>query len=530
MSGNLIKKLLCLRQPPTPTRLIHCAALLGRTPSTVKRWEQRCKELGITYEKACGMSDEEVHKSVCFTKGPKPERFYPPDFSSLSEAMEAGWTKSEVFERYTRQAEESGTSLPALKKSAFFARLGQYLQARCATTERTMVQQWRCGEYMQIDYAGDVIELKDGPDGKQYRARIFVATLCFSHLTFWYATSAMTTDCWIEAILKAFEYFGGLPKYILLDNDTALVNRAEVGNKSYNAKFLALCKYHLIEPAAVRPASPRDKGQVEGAVRHVTEKFIKKIFAKSLASLKDVNILLQAELEKYNNHKMVQYGISRRQWFEAQERSTLRGLPKARFTLGGIYHERKVRENGCVCFESHSYLMPKAYYGCKIIVNENSDNQLHFLDALNHEEICIYPHFSAGKPDPTEGFTHAKAELQAPGELTSQARLDKAFEKVKRIGPQTEIFISNYRRHHSHQERGQLADSINWLAKKLSGYESSLIEQACEHVVAMNVYDKDRLISSLEALRVQTQTTQRASSNKGACLRSEEELINLTIQ
>lgn len=128
MSGNLIKKLLCLRQPPTPTRLIHCAASLGRTPSTVKRWEQRCKELGITYEKACGMSDEEVHKSVCFTKGPKPERFYPPDFSSLSEAMEAGWTKSEVFERYTRQAEESGTSLPALKKLAFFARLGQYPQ------------------------------------------------------------------------------------------------------------------------------------------------------------------------------------------------------------------------------------------------------------------------------------------------------------------------------------------------------------------------------------------------------------------
>lgn len=531
MSGEKVKKFLCLQQSPIPVSVRDCAKALQVSKSTVQRWGKRCTELNLSFEQACEMTDDELHDLVCCAKGPKFERFYQPNFSCFAEAIDAGATKLEVFERYTREAQGSGTSLPVLKKSAFYRRLNKYIKANTPNSERIMVQEWRSGEYMQIDYAGDVIELRNGPDGKQYKARVFVCTLCFSRLTFWCATAAMTTECWLEGILKAFKYFGGLPKYILLDNDTALVNHAEVGNKVYNDKFLELCRYHGVEPAAVRPAAPRDKGMVEGAVRHVTEQFIKRVFPKSFTSLFDLNAILAQELERYNDRIMTQYGISRRQWFEEQERTQLRKLPKIEFSLHGMRSERRVKANGCVSFQNHSYLLPKASIGTKVIICEGPDGMLHFLESVHEEEICSYRHFSQARPDRVEGFMHAHPEFREPGEESASERLNKAVERVKMIGPKTEIFISKFCKRNSHMERGQLADSVNWIARRFSKYDASVVERACEHVVAMNIYGKKELAAYLEALSKETKPEAKtsASSNEAACLRTPEELVSTTI-
>lgn len=46
-------------------------------------------------------------------------------------------------------------------------------------------------------------------------------------MVYWYATPDMTTESWIEGLQNAFDFFKGVPSYIILDNDTALVNHAE---------------------------------------------------------------------------------------------------------------------------------------------------------------------------------------------------------------------------------------------------------------------------------------------------------------
>lgn len=131
-------------------------------------------------------------------------------------------------------------------------------------------------------------------------------------MVYWYATPDMTTESWIEGLQNAFDFFKGVPSYIILDNDTALVNHAEKGNQLYSKGLLDLAQFYEVALSPARVGHPQDKGLVEEAVKDVTDKFIKKISPGSLSSVNDVNFLLEKELEDFNCAKMARYGISRR--------------------------------------------------------------------------------------------------------------------------------------------------------------------------------------------------------------------------
>ena len=67
---------------------------------------------------------------------------------------------------------------------------------------------------MQVDWNGKTAEVIDITTGEKLSAYIFVAVLPFSGYAYVEASFSMNQECWIEAHVNAFKYFGGVPRIL----------------------------------------------------------------------------------------------------------------------------------------------------------------------------------------------------------------------------------------------------------------------------------------------------------------------------
>jgi transposase len=67
----------------------------------------------------------------------------------------------------------------------------------------------------------------------------------------------------LDGHVRAAEYLGGLPRWLVYDNLTAAVKRLVGVHRELTDRFLALSSYYLFEPCFTRPGEGHDKGSVE---------------------------------------------------------------------------------------------------------------------------------------------------------------------------------------------------------------------------------------------------------------------------
>lgn len=523
---KLQERKISLRQIANRLRLHH---------STVCRWLHRAKELGLDYQSVSTIQDRQLRALFCKVKGPKEEAFFPVDVEAICEAIDQG--KAKIVDSYMQYQEQAKTSdLPPLKRSGFYYRVNQYRREHYGNKGRVMAQEWEPGQYLLIDYAGDKIILNSNGNNTVRNCRIFVAVLPFSRLVYWYATPDMTTESWIEGLQNAFNFFKGVPSYIILDNDTALVKHAESGNQCYSKGLTDFAQFYGLALSPARVGHPQDKGLVEEAVKDVTDRFIKRISPGSLSSVNDVNFLLEKELEDFNCAKMARYGISRRNWFRL-EQPKLRSLPKNKFFHGAELLKRKVKTNGCIQFNTHEYMVPPDYFGHSVGVYVKDGMLLRIVDLLSNHLISEYKYHRPSEPDEIEGFLHVKSEYRLPGELTPAGRLAKSCEEFRQLSNSADVFLSQYLKINSHSEKGELANRLRYMVRKLTTFRPETLELAFTHAIEAGIYEKSAFLNCVKAFATgmpMKKEKKKKSSGNSECLRSVEEFFsflgNNTIQ
>jgi transposase len=78
-------------------------------------------------------------------------------------------------------------------------------------------QEYRAGEKLFVDYAGQTIPIPDSQTGGAREAYLFVATLGASNYTFAEATLSQDLPSWIQPHVHAFEFFHGLTEILVPD-------------------------------------------------------------------------------------------------------------------------------------------------------------------------------------------------------------------------------------------------------------------------------------------------------------------------
>ncbi len=219
------------------------------------------------------------------------------------------------------------------------------------------------GEEMQVDY-GEGAPTRVPGSQRYRRPRLFVATLRYSRRSFRCVVWNSGQQVWAELHERAWRYFGGSCRYVVLDNLKEGVIKPDLYEPELNAVYAAtLTHYEVVaDPARVR--DPNRKGTVENAIGHTQATALK---GKRFETLQEQNDYLEHWETKWAASRI--HGAERRQvqaMFE-EERAHLQPLP----VLPMQYfrdEQRTVCDDGCVRVAHSSYAARPAAIGAKVLV------------------------------------------------------------------------------------------------------------------------------------------------------------------
>jgi hypothetical protein len=107
------------------------------------------------------------------------------------------------------------------------------------------------------------------------KLHFFAFDLPHSDACFVAAYPAETTEAFCDGHVRAFAFFGGVPKSILYDNTRIAVGRILGDGKRQRTRvFAELQSHYLFEDRFGRPGKGNDKGKVEGLVGYARRNFL----------------------------------------------------------------------------------------------------------------------------------------------------------------------------------------------------------------------------------------------------------------
>jgi transposase len=189
---------------------------------------------------------------------------------------------------------------------------------------------YRPAQVLQLDWA----EMPTRPRvaGRERRVYALVAALPYSGAQTAHFSFDLTLESFLEGHVRAFEFFGGMVRECVYDNLRSVVARREREQVVWNQRFLHLRGHYAFHSSACTPETPREKGSVEAAVRHLKSGFWPARRFRDLRELNDQYVDWRDGICNTRIHASGRFPVAERL---AEERSALRPLPPARFDWSG---------------------------------------------------------------------------------------------------------------------------------------------------------------------------------------------------
>ena len=226
----------------------------------------------------------------------------------------------------------------------------------------TMHIEHKAGEEVQVDWAGKTMTYVEPSTGEIKNAYIFVAVLPASAYPFAYAYGDMRTPNWIDAHVRAFEYFGGVPKITIPDNTKTAVNKPDLFDPVLNRSYIEMAKHYRTTLLPARGYKPKDKAADENMVGNVTRRVIAVLRNTQFFSLYEINQAIKEELIKLINRPFQKMEGNRLTTFEKIDKPFLQPLPAMKYECSE-WKEAKIQFNYHVEYEGFFYSVHYAYVG-----------------------------------------------------------------------------------------------------------------------------------------------------------------------
>jgi len=207
----------------------------------------------------------------------------------------------------------------------------------------------------QVDFGEAEITL----DGRPTKVALFVMTLPYSDALFVRAFPRECTEAFLEGHVRAFEFFGGVPRRISYDNLKIAVTKVTGGRgRAVTREFQRLKSHHLFEAHFCRVRRPNEKGHVETLVGFARRNFLVPVPAVS-GGLEPLNAQLEQACRE---------DLTRRLWGKpavkadllAEERRALLPAPAEAFVAARV-EPRGVDSLSLVSFDANQYSVPTEF-------------------------------------------------------------------------------------------------------------------------------------------------------------------------
>ena len=330
---------------------------LGIHRTTVKRYRKWAEEEGLLVGELPAMTDLQVLATETLTSPPPPQSLstVEPYRAIVVKLRRENVEIAAIHERL----QERGYSGGYASVWRFVRRLEPQMP------EATVRVETKPGEEVQVDfgYAGRMI---DPQSGKLRKSWAFVMTLSWSRHQYVEFVFDQKVATWLQCHRHAFEYFGGVPRRVVIDNLKAGIIRACWEEPQVQQAYGECAEHYGFLIAPNRPQTPQHKGKVEqGGVHYVKRNFLG---GREPTTITQANADVLRWCETTAGQRL--HGTTREQplvRFLEVEQAKLHPLPDTPYDLA-IWKEVKLHRDCHIVFENAYYSAPFRLIGQKLRV------------------------------------------------------------------------------------------------------------------------------------------------------------------
>ena len=210
------------------------------------------------------------------------------------------------------------------------------------------------GQQMQLDFGQYRF-----PNG--LKLYIFVAVLSASRYKYIiFQDHPFQTKDVICHLLDCFDFFGGIPAEMVIDQDKLLVVSENGGDIIFTKDFKYFIEEIGIGMHVCRKADPESKGKVENSVKYVKGNFLE---VRDFSSVEEANTSVLKWLKRRANGKISQATRQIPSIMIEKEREKLKPLVNSIFRKNSLIgrEERNVDDKGRISIHACAYQLPSKY-------------------------------------------------------------------------------------------------------------------------------------------------------------------------
>lgn len=227
------------------------------------------------------------------------------------------------------------------------------------------------GLQAQVDYA-KLGFLRDSTTGKKKNVYAFIGTLSHSRHKFVEIVYKQDQKSFSESHIKMFNFFGGIPKTIVIDNLKAGVIKPDLYDPRLNRSYSEVAEYYNFFIDTARVASPKDKPKVERDVQTIREAFRTMLALDPNLGINEANKKILDFLT--NDYGKRKHGTTQEEplkVFNEIEKKTLLELPFEELEVCR-WKQAKVHPDCYIQIDKKSYSIPYEFVGKTVQVKVKS--------------------------------------------------------------------------------------------------------------------------------------------------------------
>ena len=257
------------------------------------------------------------------------------------------------------------------------------------------------GECAQVDW-GSYGTVRVGSTSR--RLSFFVMVLCCSRMMYIEFTVSQTMEHFLGCHQNAFNFFGAVPKKVMVDNLKSAVLKRTVGKPPvFNPKYLDFAEHYGFSIVACNVGKGNEKGQVESGVGYVKKNLLNGL---NISDFKIMQPIARNWLETVANVRTHGETGKRPMDMFAEEKTSLQPLPVEPCDIAVIKQMRASRQFR-ITIDTNRYSVPAQLAGVRLTAKMYPDRVCFY-----HENKLVARHVrSYDRRQDFEHPDHPKALL-----------------------------------------------------------------------------------------------------------------------
>jgi transposase len=400
---------------------------------------------------------------------PRPSKLDPFKSDIVRMLETHPYTATQIFQRICEEGFDGGYSIVKRyvrkvrpPKSTAFLKLS-FAPGECAQVD------W--GSYGAVDVGSTRRKLS-----------FFVMVLCYSRMMYVEFTVSQTMEHFLGCHQNAFDFFGSVPKKIMVDNLKSAVLKRIVGQTPVlNPKYLDFANHYGFSIAPCNIGKGNEKGRVENAVGYVKKNFLAGL---NIPDFSAIGPAARNWLDAIANVRI--HGETRQKplhLFE-KERPFLNPLPVNPFDIATVSQVRASSQFR-ITIDTNRYSVPAEYSGTRLTLKTYPDRLcVYSKDKLIARHVRSYDRYQDFE-DPDH-----------PKELLNQrkkARDQKIFMRFLALSPKAEQY---YRK--LEQRRMNPHHHVRKIVALSEIYDPDAVARAMEDAFTFEAFSSEYITNLLE--------------------------------